>query len=183
MAESQTYQIPDVELIPQTKTMACWYASATMLIKWRSDRLQMCEKAHPSPSDVPALQAQFLSNDGLPTRRILELAKSLGLEDVPPMTPSPGAVAMMLKSYGPLWFAGKHPSGHVVVITGISPEGIRLNDPWPPGQGTIRTISFGRFGEINVPLPYCGDGSFVSSLKCILGLQPADLSRNILHFP
>src|SRR3974390_725062 len=147
----QAFSIPDVPLIAQTKNMACWYASAQMLIQWRRSRTLSTEVAHPDPSEVGTLEQAFIANDGLPVGRILELAKQLGLEDVPPMTPSPGAVASTLQRYGPIWFAGFHPSGHVVVITGISPTDIAINDPWPVNQGQCRTISFERFRQILQP--------------------------------
>jgi ABC-type bacteriocin/lantibiotic exporter with double-glycine peptidase domain len=160
----QTYSIPDVPLVTQSKNMACWYASAQMLVQWRRSRLRQSERNHPDPSEVPALQAEFLSNDGLPTKKILELAKSLGLRDVAPSTPSPGAIASLLKQCGPLWFAGLHPSGHVVVITGITADDIEVNDPWPT-HGKCR-YTFSRFGQILRPLSF----------------DASKLSANILYF-
>ncbi len=102
----------------------------------------------------------------------MELARELGLKDMPPSTPSPGAIASMLKYYGPLWFAGLHPSGHVVVITGITSSKVLINDSWPVGKGERRTITFNRFGEILQPLE---EASF--------GLSQAKLAANLLHFP
>jgi hypothetical protein len=70
------YSIANVPLIPQTQNMACWYASAQMLIEWRRIRKQMCEIAHPYPSQVPQLESIFAANHGLPFGRTVELAKS-----------------------------------------------------------------------------------------------------------
>lgn len=183
MADSQTYQIPDVPLIPQALNMACWYASAKMLVAWRQNQVRACEFAHPDPSEVPTLEAGFVANDGLTTDKIVDLAKSLGLQAVSPMCPSPGTIATMLQTYGPLWFAGLHPSGHVVVITGICADVIDINDPWPPNRGTVRRIALSRFGEINVPLSYYKNESFTDELKILLGIQPSQLASNLLHFP
>jgi hypothetical protein len=169
----QSYSIDDVPLIPQTKNMACWYASAQMLIAWRQARKLMCEGAHPDPSLVPSLRAKFLDNDGIPASVFRELAMALGLKEMPPMTPSPGMIASMLKEYGPLWFAGLHPFGHVVVITGVSPSSLAINDPAPVNVGARRTITLYRFGEILQPAE-TRQGS---------GFAGGDLAANILHFP
>lgn len=163
----QTFSIPDVPLIPQTKTEACWYASAQMLIAWRRARTLMCEAAHPAPSDLASVRAAFIANHGLPAASFVPLAKDLGLKEVPPMTPSPGSVAVMLKRYGPLWFAGYYPSAHVVVITGISPSEVSINDPWPVNKGDRRRINFQRFHQILQPISLGG----------------THLAANLLHFP
>jgi Papain-like cysteine protease AvrRpt2 len=147
------YSIANVPLIPQTQNMACWYASAQMLIEWRRIRTRMCEIAHPYPSEVPQLEAIFAANNGLPFGRTVELAKDLGLTPVAPMTPTPMAIESWLRTNGPLWFAGLFPSGHAVVITGITAGGdIQINDPWPPNAGRRRSLSFVQFGATIQPL-------------------------------
>ena len=176
----QTYAVTDVPLIPQSKDKACWYASAQMLMAWRRSRRLSCEASHPDPSQVPALRTMFADNDRLSPSQIMELARSLGLRDVPPMTPSPGYLASMLRSYGPLWFAGYHPSGHVVVITGISNSDVSINDPWPVGTGARRTITFQRFGEILRPIHAGGPAD---ALLRLIGRSGGNLTANLLHFP
>lgn len=98
------------------------------------------------------------------------------------MTPSPGAIATMLQQYGPLWFAGFHPYGHVVVITGVSSTGVVINNPAPLNTGKTYELPFGKFGNINQPIEHDG-GSFMKMVAIKLGLMPADLSSNLLHFP
>lgn len=147
-----TYSIANVPLIPQTQDKACWYASAQMLIEWRRMRTQMCEIAHPYPSQVPLLEATFAANHGLPFGRTIELAKDLGLTPVPPMTPTPVTLESLLRANGPLWFAGLFPSGHAVVITGITAGHIQINDPWPPNVGQRRSLSYVQFGATLQPL-------------------------------
>ena len=178
----QSYSIPDVPLIPQSKDMACWYASAQMLIEWRRSRSLSCEMAHPDPSEVPVLQQKFLANDGLPPSQVNDLAKELGLQEVPPQTPSPGYIASMLQTYGPLWFAGLVPSGHVMVITGIAANQIHINDPWPVNIGTRTTLTFDRFGQVLQPVETGPDG-LLDSIAQRLGLRQAELCSNLLHFP
>jgi Papain-like cysteine protease AvrRpt2 len=167
----QTFQIPDVPLIPQDKNMACWYASAQMLITWRQMKTLSCETSHPLPGNVPELKTVYVANDGLPFSLNIELARDLGLVDVPPMTPSPGALASLLKRYGPLWFCGLFPQGHVVVITGVSSSQLWINDPWPVNHGARRVISLEDFGKADQILGF--QYNFAA-----LGISP-----NLLHFP
>ena len=51
-------------------------------------------------------------------------------------------IADLLRMYGPLWVAGKVPSGHAFVISGIegnsdADAALTVYDPWPPGKGTV----------------------------------------------
>ena len=45
------YEVPNRTLIPQAKTMSCWYASARMLLKWKMDKHQQ-SFAHLIPPDL-----------------------------------------------------------------------------------------------------------------------------------
>jgi len=177
----QSYAIHDVPLLPQSKNMACWYACAQMLIAWRRSRTLSCESAHPDPSDVPALEKEFIRNDGLPFGKIANLAQKLGLVEVPPQTPSPGFVASMLKAFGPLWFAGLVPSGHVMVITGVSDRSVSFNDPWPVDKGQRSTLKFDDFGKFIQPLEVSRE--LIVPGYPLFGLTQAKLSSNLLHFP
>jgi hypothetical protein len=177
---SMAYSINDVPLIPQSKDKACWYASAQMVIQWRRRRMRMTEASHPDPAEVPELQSVFAANDGLPFGRTIELAKDLGLVAVPPMTPGPWAIESWLRNYGPLWFAGLFPSGHAVVITGITAADIQINDPWPPNVGRVRTLSYASFGSTVQPL-HAGPSSILEAVQQLMGLRQAPLTPNLLH--
>ena len=111
------YIVPGVRLIRQTKTMACWYASAQMLIQWRRNQTQSSEIGMPDPSEEPTSVALERANNGLTDLQVITLAMSLGLMAVAPMSPTPGAIESWLKRYGPLWVNGRT---HIVVIGGIS---------------------------------------------------------------
>jgi hypothetical protein len=175
------FLIEDVPLIPQTNDMACWYASAQMLIAWRRNRTRMKEKAHPDPSQVPQLAARVAANHGLPFSQTIEMARLLGLTPVPPMTPSPDAIAIWLAQYGPLWFAGLFPSGHAVVITGIDQTQIAINDPWPPNIGRRRHLAFAEFGQDIQPL-HAGPDNLWEALKQLLSGERGPLTPNLLYF-
>ncbi len=100
-------------LIPQTLNMSCWYASAQMLIRWKSDQKQM-SLANLVPPELDAASQKIRdANAGVQNSDILAMAKRLGLRAVPPMSPSPSALLQWLRQYGPLWVNGKT---HIVVI-------------------------------------------------------------------
>ncbi len=125
-----------VWLVPQSKTMACWYASAIMVRYWKRNLQQMCQAGEPDPSQVPEHIRIFRGNNGLPIPRTKQFARELGLQWAPRHFQSLGPLFIqdLLKQYGPLWTGGRE---HVVVITGISRDGSTLyvNDPWPPHRG------------------------------------------------
>src|SRR3972149_11367607 len=100
------YRIEGVPLIAQTKTMACWYATAQMVVQWRRGRCQATYIDQPDPSEVPwAVQAE-VANNGLTLAQMTYYAQLLGMRAVPPLCPTLGAVETCLRSYGPLWAAG-----------------------------------------------------------------------------
>ena len=160
-----TYLIHDVPLIPQQLDMACWYASAQMVIQWRRRSRRMCEMGLLDPSEDGSLVAQFKSNNGLSVSSVVDLAKRVGFQPVPPMTPTLEALESWLRTYGPLWFAGLVPSGHAMVITGINSSGLHINDPWPPRAGQRRLMPIEEFVKVLQPL-----GS-------------KELAPNFLHLP
>jgi hypothetical protein len=110
------YVVPEMELIPQDKNMSCWYASGMMLIHWHRRRNKMTSAAHPDPSQVKKWSKLYDDNPGITNDKILDFARDLGLEYVPPMSPTPEALEQWLRKYGPLWVNGW---AHITVIAGI----------------------------------------------------------------
>ncbi|GJM45528.1 MAG: hypothetical protein DHS20C21_23700 [Gemmatimonadota bacterium] len=130
------YQVPGVKLIPQRDNMSCWYASAQMLIEWKTNRLQMCV-AGLTPPDLDAECRRIRdARGGIVNSQILSMARRLGLKAVPPMSPTPQAIEGWLRTYGPLWVNGR---SHIVVIAGINGDMVTVYDPWPVNQGKIDT--------------------------------------------
>jgi len=137
----EAYEVPGVTLIPQDMQMACWYASAMMLLNWR-------ERFRPGPmpisQGIDALTLKlYKANDGIRNDQILPLAKRLGLVSVPPMSPTTEALKDWMRKFGPLWTNGKQ---HIVVIAGIrqATSGsyeVKVYDPWPSTGITWRTLS------------------------------------------
>ena len=135
------FVIPDVPLIPQQKTMGCWYASAQMLIQWRRGRALATLAAHPDPSEVSETMRLHALNDGLNYGHVLSLAQSLGLRPVPPQSMTLAGLERLVVRYGPLW---AHGVAHIIVIAGADNKGDRIfvHDPWPPGIGKAEWRSY-----------------------------------------
>lgn len=130
------YEVPGMTLIPQQMSMSCWYASAQMLIQWRQDKTQ---ESLPwlVPPDLDAQCVNIRDGDGgVSNPQILPIASRLGLQPVPPVSPTPEAIESWLRTYGPLWVNGK---SHITVIAGIDTDKqiVKVYDPSPVGTGEI----------------------------------------------
>jgi hypothetical protein len=110
------YVVPNMKLIPQDRTMSCWYASGQMLISWRQRKTQSCEEMHPDPSLVAKWGKLYDDNPGIGNGQIESFARDLGLTMLGPATPSPTYVRDLLRDHGPLWVNG---NSHITVIAGI----------------------------------------------------------------
>lgn len=138
------FVVDKLTLIPQKLKNSCWYASAQMLINWRQ------EVSQSSSGDLidPSLDADCRKirddNNGLLNPQILAMAKRLGLESVPPMSPTPAAIEGWLRAYGPLWVNGKK---HIVVIGGINGNAstggeVKIYNPSPIDVGRKEWLPF-----------------------------------------
>jgi hypothetical protein len=133
------YIVQGMKLIPQSQTMSCWYASAQMLITWKMEQRQQSISGL-IPPELDAQCAKIRDdNKGIQNPQIIKMAKRIGLEAIPPMSPTTDALEGWLKTYGPLWVNGKT---HIVVIAGIAefpPLGTQLliYDPSPVNVGRI----------------------------------------------
>ena len=163
------YQVPGVPLIPQTMEMSCWFASANMVVTWRRNELQACQVGQPSPWQVPSAVQRRADNNGLSLSSMLQFARDLGFEAVPPMSPTLDAIETWLKHHGPLWFAGEKSNGakkygHVWVIVGRDGDQLTIHDPEPMNWGTVATVGVGW-------------------LTAALGGYAAFIPTNFLHYP
>jgi len=138
------YIVPRVPLIPQSKTWACWYAAAEMLIQWKRESVLSTLAAHPSPSQVPELEKVHAANSGLSYSQVLQLARHIGLLPIPPQSVPLDEIEDWLRLYGPLW---THGTQHIIVICGADPQGDRIfvHDPWPPNVGCREWRSYSRW--------------------------------------
>ena len=136
------YLVPGVTLIPQTRTMACWCASAKMLIQWKRNTVGMTLRDNPDPSELSQTVVWEVSNQGITNPQVIQLAKGLGLRTVPPQTMDLRGLDALLRKHGPLWTNGK---SHIVVIAGVD-EGsggrLQVYDPWPVNMGKVEWRSY-----------------------------------------
>ena len=77
------YIVPHVPLIAQDLGMACWYASAQMLIQWRREKTQSTEISFPDPSDLPQTVSLYKANNGLSFSQMVNFAQSPGSKPSP----------------------------------------------------------------------------------------------------
>jgi hypothetical protein len=148
------YEVPNMQLIPQDRTNACWYASALMVLEWsRSGELM----SHPAdslidPATHPGIAAIHRGNNGLLWSAMKRIALRLGMREMPLASPSANEIERWFRTYGPVWTDGVPVdnsgravgSGHVVVLAGIRPSALageslelKIYDPWPPNVGNL----------------------------------------------
>lgn len=140
-AQSIHYEVPGVTLIVQDKNMACWFASAMMVLNWQ-EKLSGGSRRACTSIDEGTLRI-YRANNGLQNSQIIPLARRLGLVPVPPMSPSIRGLLNWLMQYGPLWTNGKQ---HIVVIAGIRGNDqkgyeVKVYDPWPGNGVSWRTLA------------------------------------------
>ena len=149
------YTVPDMNLIPQDQSNACWYASARMVVEWKRSTERMTRPDLLAPGEEPILAAIHKANNGLQWAQMRTFAQQLGLRPLPLGTPTPKTLENWLRTYGPIWTDGVPVNaagvvvghGHVVVLAGIRPASVPsenyellIYDPWPPGihGGNVR---------------------------------------------
>jgi hypothetical protein len=113
---TMNYTVPGFVHIAQDKSMSCWFASAQMLIQWKERRTQSSDSRHPDPSQSPKWSKLYSDDVGITNGRIREFGRDMGFMHVPPMSPTPEAILLWLRTHGPLWVNGKF---HITVMAGI----------------------------------------------------------------
>ena len=163
------FVVQGVPLIAQDLDNACWFASAQMVIQWRRGATQSCEDGIIDPSEDADAMAIYAANNGLSDDQILTLANNLGLQPIPPMCPTIGAMKHWLHHYGPLWTNG---SSHITVIGGVNAGNgkILVYDPWPVNVGKVEWRTMGWLAGVD------GDADVDS-------LDPNTFAGVFLHCP
>lgn len=134
----------DVQLVPQTSSMSCWAAAASMVVGWR-------EQYSMNPQDIAGGiggWGQFHYNNGLPPDN-LEMFSIWGMSYEHPQSYTVEGFAQLLR-IGPLWTATDVGGGaHVVVVSAMrgdgTPDGtiLTVQDPWERGMTTYRNSNTG----------------------------------------
>lgn len=144
-----TYIVPNMKLIPQTMEYGCWYASAQMLISWKSEqRGQSIAGLIPPELDAECRKIRD-DNSGIANPQILMMAQRLGLKVVPPQSLTSENILNLLSRYGPLWANGKT---HIVVVAGYRKFGfvgdmVYIFDPYPINIGDKRWMPISVFNK------------------------------------
>ena len=148
------YEVPRMQLIPQDRTNACWYASALMVLQWSRSGELMSHSADAliSPSANPTIVATHRANNVLLWTEMKRTALQLGMRELPLATPSAEELERWFRQYGPVWTDGVPVdnagqivgTGHVVVLAGIRASSqageafdLKIYDPWPPNVGDM----------------------------------------------
>jgi hypothetical protein len=114
-----------VSFVPQSDTMSCWAAAATMMLGWKD---QVC---YASDADVRARYGD-MGGDGADVEECLQLALGQGMRVEAEMCRTPEGWEQLLK-VGPVMVGIP---GHFIVVSAIegdgTPEGTHLYvlDPW-----------------------------------------------------
>jgi hypothetical protein len=127
--------VPNLTLLPQDKSNACWYFSAKMVHKWASANGKQTVK---DPANVKTdrlnLQGLYESNAGYATSTCIELSACLGLKALSKSQRGFDEFKTLLAK-GPIFAAGAKGgadgSFHVVVIGGVADTGLLIFDPLP----------------------------------------------------
>jgi len=98
------YEVPDMQLIPQDGSNACWYASALMVLQWsrRGERMSLPGASLINPAAHPSIDSTHQVNDGLHWAQMRSFARQLGLREMPLATPSPQEFERWFREYGPV---------------------------------------------------------------------------------
>jgi hypothetical protein len=122
--------------IRQEKSMGCWHAAARMLYAYKN---RAC---------IDPLPSVYANNMGLSDHKFTLLAQSVGLKTIPHVSQTYdwSFIDHLLQLYGPIWAAGMwNGVPHVIVITGVSPDGtLYINDP---ADGLIHLRDIGWFND------------------------------------
>lgn len=131
----------NVRLFAQPTSMTCWSAAATMILG--------------TNMSVGPGQAQLVQGGlGSQFENVEEFARAHGLRFHAPQSWTLKGLASLLER-GPLWVAGRVPSGHAFVIGAMKGDGtaegteLTIYDPWPPGVGKIVEISYLQFMQLH----------------------------------
>ena len=140
-----------VMLVPQIDPTACWLAATSMLLRqsiprssvpqalmWPSGSLRN-DSELTNPVNTQAYAQHFNLKMYYP-----QSWSAVGLANVIRRGPIATHILWNLSGYAP----GVGSSGHFAVIAGIRGDDtaagttLRIYDPWPPGQGTIRSFGY-----------------------------------------
>lgn len=108
-----------VNRIKQDKDMSCWYASAQMVLSYRSIAMSVTNMS----TNLSAL-IRYLADEGLAKSAVLTFADEVGLhKDQAQFAKgfTEETYGIYLGKLGPLWMAGLFPQGGTLLLFVVSP--------------------------------------------------------------
>ncbi|MBN3752027.1 hypothetical protein G3N95_03680 [Paraburkholderia sp. Tr-20389] len=139
----------DVPLLAQEKPNCCWHTAAMMIWLYhqhqthRQGPMNTVPEAYARADTQPLYWAEFIT-----------LARNVGMTGLPMANNySVEALTQMLTQSGPLWCCGYwYGPCHVIVLTGVEPGTVFLNDP---DQGVKKTNTISWFNQNLQSNAYC----------------------------
>jgi Papain-like cysteine protease AvrRpt2 len=128
----------DVPLLAQEQPNCCWHTAAMMIWRYhqqetgRQGPMNTVPAAYARSGTAPLYWAEFVT-----------LGKNVGMLGLPMRSNYVSAdLTTLLEKYGPLWCCGMwYGVCHVIVLTGVEPGRVYLNDP-DQGVKKVGTISW-----------------------------------------
>jgi hypothetical protein len=114
-----------------------------MLVSWR-------DQASYSVEDIAA-KAGMTTTGSYGWTDIAKAVEVWGLFTQGPASAEPPYWADLMREVGPLWVVEVGAPYHAIVVSGIEGDGssdgttIAVNNPWPPQQGEIQSVTFSAF--------------------------------------
>lgn len=134
-----------VPMVPQQRSMSCWYASTCMVIYFHV--------AGPRQG----LPAKWNTNNGINIPDFVTLAQAEGMKTVnhAKVAFSEAQLETILRKHGPIWCAGQWDGApHIVVLTGISDGNVYINDPNPAKLKRTETLAWFNT-KLDMAVPNC----------------------------
>ncbi|MDX1605773.1 MAG: papain-like cysteine protease family protein [Candidatus Competibacterales bacterium] len=127
----------NVPLVPQSKSLTCWHASALMLWYYWQGKTGYQGPMYTIPN-------KWENNQPVTPQEFITLANNVGLTALPLANQySSDDLGKHLGNCGPLWSAGYwFGYGHIVVLTGVDGNTIHYNDPEHGGSRKTGTVSW-----------------------------------------
>lgn len=134
-----------VPMVPQRRSMSCWYASACMVVYFHIAGPRL------------GLPVKWNLNSGINIPDFVSLATAEGLKTVvhAKVAFTEDKLETILRRHGPIWCAGQWDGApHIVVLTGISEGNVYINDPNPAVLRRVQTLAWFNT-KLDMAVPNC----------------------------
>lgn len=121
----------NVNIIPQPNTNLCWFACFQMI--YNCQQAKGLVGSLNDPANVPMTSSMYTNNQPLTTQLVPSVCQALGFTWLAQSLDADGFANLL--SAAPIMYLGittltPNPSGHAVLLNGISGVSISVIDPW-----------------------------------------------------